>query len=242
MKLTIIYRISNNSYKKERLEKATKENCLKNALKTFSSNNINWLILGDNLNNETFELINTLIKDKPNILFKHINSGSGAASFNIALDEALKLPEDEWVYFLEDDYFHLPNSYKIIKEGTGLGANYISLYDHPDKYINGANPEVEGGGEVTRLIISKSCHWKITNSTTMTFVSSVKTLKEDESILRKWTKDNYPEDFKMFLELRDIGRVLITPVPGFSTHCEKKWLTPSFSYDNEYYWNNILNN
>ena len=111
-------------------------------------------------------------------------------------------------------------------EGLQVGYNYVALYDHPDKYMNGANPLVEDGGEVTRVMLSESCHWKITNSTTMTFAAQVKTLKEDESILREYTKGSYPKDFEMFLALREKQHGLITPIPGYSTHGETAWLSP----------------
>ena len=60
----------------------------------------------------------------------------------------------------------------------------------------------------------------------MTFASKVSTLKRTESILRKYTQGSYPEDFKMFLELREQGELLITPIPGYATHGETKWLSP----------------
>ena len=41
----------------------------------------------------------------------------------------------------------------------------------------------------------------------------------------KWTID-YPNDFQLFLSLREKGRCLITPLPGYSTHGETQWLTP----------------
>jgi hypothetical protein len=66
----------------------------------------------------------------------------------------------------------------------------------------------------------------MTNSTTMTFAAKVKTLKEDEEILRKYTSGSYPRDFEMFLELRDKSRSLITPIPGYATHGETAWLSP----------------
>jgi hypothetical protein len=110
-----------------------------------------------------------------------------------------------------------------------LGYGYVSLYDHPDKYINkqnGGNPFIEDGGEVTRVMLTDSCHWKLTNSTTMTFASTVGTLREDESILREFTKGSYPRDFEMFLALRENQKGLLTPIPGYSTHGETAWLTP----------------
>jgi hypothetical protein len=60
----------------------------------------------------------------------------------------------------------------------------------------------------------------------MTFAAKVSTLKRVEPILRKYTQGSYPDDFKMFLELRDQGELLITPIPGYSTHGESAWLSP----------------
>jgi outer membrane scaffolding protein for murein synthesis (MipA/OmpV family) len=63
-----------------------------------------------------------------------------------------------------------------------LGASFVSLYDHPDKYLppsQGGNPYCEGGAEDTRVYLTKSTHWKITNSTTMTFAATVSTLKKN---------------------------------------------------------------
>jgi hypothetical protein len=70
----------------------------------------------------------------------------------------------------------------------------------------------------------------------MTFAAKVKTLREDENILREFTNQIYPRDFDMFLKLRDNGRSLITPIPGYSTHGETKWLSPLIN------WNDISNN
>jgi hypothetical protein len=156
----------------------------------------------------------------------YVSVGHGAGTFNLALDEALTYDDNEIVYFIENDYLHKLGSDKILLEGFNVGYNYVALYDHPDKYMNGANPFVEDGGEVTRVMISDSCHWKITNSTTMTFAAQVKTLKEDESILREYTAGSYPRDFEMFLALREKQHGLITPIPGYSTHGETAWLSP----------------
>ena len=149
---------------------------------------------------------------------------------------ALKLNDNEIVYFVENDYVHRPNSKKILEEGFEIGSNFVCLYDHPDKYINGTeggNPQVENGGEYTQVFLSDSCHWKLTNSTTMTFASTVKTLRTNESILRKWTSGTYPEDYKMFLELRDNGHTLISPIPSYSTHGDLPWMSPLINWEKE---------
>ena len=155
--------------------------------------------------------------------------GHGAGTFNLALDEALKYNDDDIVYFIENDYIHKPDSAKIIREGFELGASFVALYDHPDKYLDpskGGNPYCVGGAEDTRVYLTDSCHWKITNSTTMTFAAKVSTLKRVETTLRKHTSGTHPNDFQMFLELRQQGELLITPLPGYATHGETAWLSP----------------
>jgi hypothetical protein len=227
--MKLIYRISDAGYNKVKPSYIGNENCLRNATEIF--NQVEWLVIADNTSSPTDEMI---LKYQSNIT--KVSIGHGAGTFNLALDEALKLDDKEVVYFLENDYLHKPNSLKVLLEGINMGADYVSLYDHPDKYMDGANPFVEGGGEYTKVFLSESCHWKLTNSTTMTFASKVKTLREDESILRKWTNTTHPHDFQMFLELRDKGRSLITPLPGYSTHGETAWLTPLIN------WNDICTN
>lgn len=224
--MKIIYRISDTGYNKVKPLYINNENCLKNAVKTFG--NSEFLIIADNVSDETKKMIELLV---PNDNINHVSVGHGAGTFNLALDLALKQSDGDVIYFLENDYLHRKESENILIEGIELGADYISLYDHPDKYIpasRGGNPNIEDdGGEVTKIYLSKSCHWKLTNSTTMTFASKVSKLKEDESILRKWTNmGHYPRDFDMFIELRENGKSLMTSIPGYSTHGETAWLSP----------------
>jgi hypothetical protein len=60
----------------------------------------------------------------------------------------------------------------------------------------------------------------------MTFAAKVKTLKENESVLREYTSSTHPNDFQMFLDLRSKNKLLVTPIPGYSTHGETAWLSP----------------
>lgn len=222
--MKIIYRISDAGYNKVKPDYINNENCLKNATEVFS--NCNWSIIADNISQETDSMVQKYTS-KNNILYT--SKGSGAQTFNLALDKALQYDDEEIIYFIENDYLHKPNSEQVIREGIELGASFITLYDHPDKYLNpskGGNPYCQGGAEDTRVYLTPSSHWKITNSTTMTFAAKVKTLREVEPILRKYTSGTYPEDFKMFLELREKNHILISPIPGYSTHGETAWLSP----------------
>ena len=165
--MKIIYRISDAGYIKEKPNYINNEKCLSNATNVFK--NVDWNIIADNCSDETLSMI-----QKYQSQINTVSIGHGAGTFNLALDEALTYNEDEIVYFIENDYLHKTESQKILNEGFSLGASFVALYDHPDKYLDpilGGNPYCEGGGEDTRVYLTESCHWKITNSTTMTFAA-----------------------------------------------------------------------
>lgn len=226
-KLNIIYRISDTGYKKNKPNYINNENCLKNFTSVFSNYLDDIHIIADNVSNETFSMIKKYVNEK-NI--ELVSVGHGAGTFNLALNKALKYEDSTIVYFVENDYLHKPGSDTVLLEGFNLQFPFVSLYDHPDKYICssvGGNPLCYGGAENTRVYLTKTCHWKITNSTTMTFASRVSDLKTNEHVFRKWTNINhYPDDFKIFLELRENKQYVITPIPSFSTHGEVEWLAP----------------
>jgi hypothetical protein len=232
--MKIIYRISDAGYNKVKPDYINNENCLKNALQIFPYNKYDWSIIADNISEETNDMICKYIS-RDYIYYASI--GHGAGTFNLALDEALQSPDDEIIYFIENDYIHLPGSPEILEEGFELGASYMALYLHPDKFIppfKGGNPEVDyDGGYMTKIYRGKTQLFGMFNSTTMTFAAKVKTLKEDESILRKWTNEKHPNDFQMFLELRDKGSALLCPLNTYSTHGETNWLAPLYKVEQE---------
>ena len=222
--MKIIYRISDAGYNKVKPDYINNENCLKNFVNVFGNQDLH--IIADNCSEDTLKMITKY--NHPDRIQK-VSVGHGAGTFNLALDKALKWDDEEIVYFVENDYLHKQDSPNILKEGFDLGASFVALYDHPDKYMDpryGGNPYCEGGAEDTRVYLTNSCHWKITNSTTMTLASKVSTLKQTEDILRKHTSNTHPNDFLMFIELRENNHLLITPIPGYSTHGETAWLSP----------------
>ena len=85
---------------------------------------------------------------------------------------------------------------------------------------------------MTKVFLSDSCHWKLTNSTTMTFACKIKTLRKHEKTMRKYTSTSHPHDFDMWIDLRNQEVSLITPIPGYSTHGESAWLSPLKNWEN----------
>jgi hypothetical protein len=227
-----IYRISDAGYNKVKPDYVNNETCLKNFVNVFGDRDL--YIIADNCSEPTIDMINRYIN--PSNIEK-VSVGHGAGTFNLALDKALEWEDDEIVYFVENDYIHLQGSPQILEEGFKLGAPYMTLYLHPDKFIppsQGGNPEVdEDGGYLTRIYRGETQLFGMFNSTTMTFAAKVKTLKDDEDILRKWTSEKHPNDFQMFLELREKGNSLLCPLNSFSTHGETAWLSPLYKTKQE---------
>ena len=228
--MKLIYRISDSGYNKITPDFITNEICLKNFVDVFLPND--FTIIADNISEDTKKMI---LKYVPEECIQYVKVGHGAGTFNLALDLALTYDDNEIVYFIENDYLHTSDAKKILEEGFDIGASFVSLYDHPDKYLapdRGGNPYCDGGAEDTRVYLTNNSHWKITNSTTMTFAAKVKTLKENEKILRDFTNETHPHDFQMFLKLRENNKLLITPIPGRSTHGETAWLSPLIKWKN----------
>jgi len=132
-----------------------------------------------------------------------------------------EMDNEDIMYIAEDDYLHLPDGKKYIEEGLQK-ADYVSLYDHLDKYTNPSyNPLVKDGSEETRVFITESIHWKYTNATTGSFAAKIKTIRQDQDVFLKFChpRFKFPQDFSIFRELiTQRGRTLITPIPGKSSH------------------------
>jgi hypothetical protein len=224
--LVTLYRISDASYKKVKLPHATKRHCLENYLSVFGREGL--VLFADNATPDTLAQIRALGLEP-----RESASPTPAKSWRMVARYALeRLPEEQAIYFVEDDYLHLPDARRILLEGLEI-AEYVSLFDHPDKYVNGkdgGNPEVKQDGELTRVLLTRSTHWKWTNSSTLTIATRVRTLREDRAVWWWYTRGRHPKDYDAFYRLRRrfLGRrrVLISPIPGRSTHVELPWLGP----------------
>ncbi len=204
--MKIYYRISNKSYPKIKLPGATKEFCLINFLEVFPKDSIT--VICDNCSKETIKMVSDKKVDHV------ITELSNAGALNWALNQALSLEDETIVYFVEDDYIHDVNSKIILQEGMPL-ADYLTLYDHPDKYQSEYN-----SGEVSVVKRTNNSHWRETISTCMTFATLAKNIKRDIDVWRKYTQSTHPHDHQIFSELKAQGRNLILSIPGRAFHCD----------------------
>ena len=229
-KMKVLLRISNNGNKKDKLP------CVDNKqtafLHTLSIVNDphELYVFADNV---TDELYNFMVDNYDSSKIFRTHYGNAKSLIHV-IDFAIEHFEDsDTIYILEDDYIHLPNALDVIEEGTSI-SNYSTGYDHPDKYINhsegGPNPFINCGGETTRVVVTKSIHWKYTNSCCMTFATKLKTLKEDYDLFV-----GIPADFQLFSTLRiNKQRTIASCIPSVSTHGETDWLAKFIDWNSVY--------
>jgi hypothetical protein len=140
------------------------------------------------------------------------NAGSLMLTLELALEECA---DDEPFYVCEDDYLHLDKAPDLIVEGVRR-AEYVTLYDHPDKYTRDYD-----GGEISKVIKTASSHWRYTASTCMTFASKPKILKEDLAIWKEFTEGDHPHDHFIFQKLaKEKRRRLAVCIPGAACHTD----------------------
>ncbi len=154
-----------------------------------------------------------------------IKGGSDINSFLItmAMARALPAPATDLIYFLENDYMHQHGWVSKVFElyDSGEAFDIVSLYDHKDKYFL---PMYNGLS--SQLLITNTHHWRTAPSSCASFIVSKAELEQDYDI---WASGQ--TDYHFFTKLtQGRGRVLLTPIPGLSTHSMEGYLSPNVDW------------
>jgi hypothetical protein len=200
-----ICEVTNTSY--------SKKDCYDNLNKVFLNHEL--YVLGDNLSEE-FSLY---IKSTNPTYFENKVRGRQRWMLDKLEFCINHFDENDTLYLVEDDYLHNFGAAILIDEGLNH-SEYVTLYDHPDKYGQHPhkNPEIQGLGESTILFRTDHSHWKYTNSTTATFACKKRILVEDSDVWKKHINKTGWWDYQTFIELRSKFRKIAVCIPGQSTH------------------------
>ena len=248
MRKIVLFRISSKGYPKVKIEGINKFDSLDNLTTTFKD--WEFICVADNCDEALLTKLKTDYHFDQFIETKLGNPGSFWKLYSLALGFA---NDDDIFYFIGDDYLHLPGSPDAIEEGLQY-FDYVTLYDHADKYILPnvpLNPYAKQNRYSESTEIVKGAHhiWRTSNSTTMTFALTGKTLRSDAdiwSITETAKKDFDFDNFcvitkqKLLLKsrlLKQIARRLkfwTKPrrylgicIPGLSLHLEQAYLQAS---------------
>ncbi len=202
----LLYRISSRINAKPRIAGFSKLDCLDNLLASFPGYRM--ICIADHCD----EAVVALLSRKNFYRLEVTHLGQTPAFYhlvNLALNE---LDDADIVYFIEDDYLHVPQAGGILEEGLNV-FDYVTLYDHPDKYGvfgKGRNPYVndECLSEPTQVFKGREVLWRTTNSTTHSFACRVGTLRED-----RWV---WLGKLKLRPKLQDFYDWIFLTQPGFN--------------------------
>ncbi len=157
-------------------------------------------------------------------------AGSDCNSYFYAWNYAKKLNigDKDLIYIAENDYVHVPGwAYKVLELFESYnGLDYVSLYDHNDKYNSTMYPDL-----VTYMFLTKTHHWRWVPNTTGSVIFGKRILEEDFD-----THSTNCSDFNRYEFLRENrNRTILSPIPSLATHCEVEWLAPIIN------WEQIIN-
>lgn len=197
------------------------EKCYYNLLNSITTDSCNITVIydGSDMNNNW---IFDYFKDK----IHYIKAGNDTLSFfeTVKYIKNQEIDNDDLIYFLENDYLHIKGWDKKLIElfNTYSNLDYISLYDHNDKYFL---PMYEN--LVSKIFTTKTHHWRTTPSTCGSFIIRKGVFDEDYDILSTMEGDH-----NKFLWLnQNRERSVITPIPGLSTHCMEGLLSPGINWE-----------
>lgn len=149
---------------------------------------------------------------------KYIEGNNAAESYLEALHYSINLPTTDWVYLVEDDYLHHRDWPDVLRKMT-LFNNYLTLYDHPDKYNTTIYSDLK-----SELVYAQNVLCRTVPSTTDTFCVPVKMLLSDYRIHETFSRNvPYSLDHQRFICLGDMGRKIYSPIPGYSVHCHEPY-------------------
>jgi hypothetical protein len=146
-------------------------------------------------------------------------------TFNRQIEILLQQEDADLVYFAEDDYFYLPDKFKLMTEFLrgNPDADFVSPFDHLDCYT------LELHRRPTWLRVFQNHHWRTAASTCLTFLTRRATLQETQRIFRTYARRNY--DSSLWLSLtkenilrpRDLPRWAVRQ-PHLAKVIAKTWL------------------
>jgi len=123
------------------------------------------------------------------------------------------------VFFCEDDYLYRPDSfekaYNFLKKHPN---DFVTMYDHPDRYRDSSRErEPKMAGFNLELLWDCGHHWRTSISTCHSFVSTMKSLEDNDTFTLKANLER--RDHDMWSEVWRRGKSkLYGAIPGLASH------------------------
>ena len=152
------------------------------------------------------------------------NGGAAKEMYKIAKELSEDMEDGDLFYFMENDYLHVNGWVDEVKTlfSTFNGLNYVSLYDHNDKYTWMHLYE----NLTSKIFVTETRHWRTVPNTCGSYLCTKKLFLEDYDIHLGLEGD---ANRWLWLE-QNRGRFLLSPLPGLNTHCMETLLSPTIDW------------
>jgi len=197
------------------------QKCFENLLNTIEGNDVQLHVVMDGDINSNF-----ISKYKDSFIGHEIKVGNDQSSFfqTWEIVKNTQMEKNDLIYFLENDYLHIDGWIEKITElfSTYKLSHYVSLYDHNDKYFLPMYDDL-----VSKIFVTENHHWRTTPSTCGSFIINRELFESDYDI-----HTSVVGDHNKFLQLaEERNRMVITPIPGLSTHCIEGLMSPTINWE-----------
>jgi hypothetical protein len=170
------------------------ELCLRSFRESLGDLRVKMHVLLDTCPQEYEELFRRYFSEE-NLHFERLHMAGNEMTYRRQLEILTQQTDSEYVYLAEDDYLYVPDQFpemiRFMKSHDDV--DFISPFDHLDYYtlaLHKHKNEIRTAGRR---------HWRTANSTTLTFLTTRKVLKEAKQILTTFATGNW--DASIFLSL-----------------------------------------
>jgi hypothetical protein len=204
-------------------------------------------VIGDDLSQELLDFFNNFSE----VIIENTKMDSAALSLQKQIYLALQVPLEEWIYLCEDDYLHVPYTFKYISEFIENKEKYLKTSPNKKNYLNRIigdlsnipliihTPDYPDRYEpywkrLSYIFLSKYTHWRQITNTTHTLLLKSSTMKKFEKQIKASAIG--PSDSK--LSEKVYGRIFfrnkaicISPIKGLSTHLTEGVMSPLIDWE-----------
>lgn len=170
------------------------EVCLKSFKESLGSLRVKIFAILDGCPPEYERIFRKYFKEEDLELIK-LNRSGNQATFTMQLDLLLGQRIAPVVYFAEDDYLYLPETFAMMVQflQSSEDVDFISPYDHLDCYRLALHDRPKC------LRVYAGRHWRTAASTCLTFLTRKKTLEQTAEVFRSYSGRNF--DASIWLSL-----------------------------------------
>jgi hypothetical protein len=187
--------------------------CAKSVADSLKNIDHEFHIVGDRVSDETWNFLLDLFKPKSSFNSEEALYDSG--SLLKCSEIAMSFEDNDFIYFLEDDYLHDASSFhrlfSFLEESENFGFDFfIHPTDYPDRYKNLIR---------SYIIQTKNGYWREVDGSTHTLMCYKKSYKKYVDFFRECHQEDGNDGKMSSIFMKEA--LCFSPLPGIASHFHK---------------------